>query len=54
MLRRELLCIPAATFRFVEKHRGHWAATWKSVARELRAMSRAVLFCVADVGPPLV
>ena len=53
LLRRELLAICEAIFRFLEVFDGDTAVWWASARREVRLMAEAVAFMVADVGAPL-
>ncbi|CAK0851604.1 unnamed protein product, partial [Prorocentrum cordatum] len=52
LLRRELLCIPSAVFRLLERHPHQRVCTWATVRRELRAMARVVPLMYADLGAP--
>ena len=52
LLRREVLCIPSAIFRLLERYPEQRLAPWASVRRELRAMARAVPMMYADLGAP--
>ena len=54
LLRRELLSIPHAVFRFIEKHEGT-VATWWPVARdEVRAMAHVTCLMTCHVGAPIL
>ncbi|CAK0903818.1 unnamed protein product, partial [Prorocentrum cordatum] len=52
LLRRELLCMPSAVFRLLERHPRQRVCTWATVRRELRAMARVVPLMYADLGAP--
>ncbi|CAK0885210.1 unnamed protein product, partial [Prorocentrum cordatum] len=52
LLRRELLCIPSAVFRLLERYPHQRVSTWATVRRELRAMARVVPLMYADLGAP--
>ncbi|CAK0884075.1 unnamed protein product [Prorocentrum cordatum] len=52
LLRRELLCIPSAVFRLLERHPHQRVCTWATVRRELRAMAQVVPLMYADLGAP--
>ncbi len=52
-LRRELLSIPHALFRFLDRFPEKIVAWWPSVRREVQAMATAIAAMAADVGAPL-
>ena len=52
LLRRELLCIPSAVFRLLERHPQRLMEPWATVRRELRAMAKVVPLMYADLGAP--
>ncbi|CAK0821636.1 unnamed protein product, partial [Prorocentrum cordatum] len=52
LLRRELLCIPSAVFRLLERYPHQRVSTWATVRRELRAMAKVVPLMYADLGAP--
>ena len=53
LLRRELLSIPHAVFRYLDVATSRRAFLWASVRRELRAMSAAIPFMEASLGRPI-
>ena len=53
LLRRELLCIPHAVFRFMDAFPDQLVSWWPSARREVECMAAAVPLMVARLGAPL-
>ena len=53
LLRRELLCIPHAIFKFMDRYEGRVALWWPSARHELRIMADLIQYMFADIGAPL-
>ncbi len=54
LLRRDLLSIPHAVFRFIEKHEGTRAVWWPVARAEVRAMARVTCLMACHVGAPVL
>ena len=54
LLRRELLSVPHAIFRFVDKHEGEVVNWWPVVRNEARAMAHTVCLMTVHVGAPIL
>ena len=52
LLRRELLSVPHAVFRFIERAGDHTWKLWGSVRRELRWMGALLVLAFADTRRP--
>ena len=50
LLRRELLSIPHAVFRFIDKHEGETVNWWPTARREVRAMAHVTCLMSVHVG----
>ncbi len=53
LLRRDLLCIPAAIFKFMDAYEGQVTLWWRSARREAACMATAIGAFYADLGVPL-
>ncbi len=53
LLRRDLLCIPAAIFKFMDAYEGQVTLWWRSARREAACMATAIGAFYADLGAPL-
>ena len=53
LLRRDLLCIPAAIFKFMDAYEGQVTRWWASARREAACMASAMAGLYADLGSPL-
>ena len=52
LLNRQLICIPFATFQFIEQFSEQRVEMWQSVRNELLMMARSVIFMVHHVSRP--
>jgi hypothetical protein len=52
LLRRELLSIPHALFKFMERHEGRVTSWWPSVRREVKVMLQMVPTMCCDLSKP--
>ncbi|CAK0800419.1 unnamed protein product [Prorocentrum cordatum] len=52
LLRREVLCIPSAVFRLLERYPRQRVGNWATVRRGLRAIAEVVPLMYADLGAP--
>jgi hypothetical protein len=50
LLRRDLLCIPHAVYKFIDMFEGQCVRWWSTARAEVRAMALAVPFMKADLG----
>eukprot|EP00438_Fugacium_kawagutii_P007847 Skav210112 [mRNA] locus=scaffold2194:65749:67815:+ [translate_table: standard] len=53
LLKRELLSIPHAVFRFIEEHEDEVTEWWPSARNEVRAMAHSVSLMSVHVGAPI-
>ena len=53
LLRREMLCVPHALFRFMDAFEDQLVPWWESARREVFVMASMVGMMTADVGAPL-